>query len=76
MIFRKKRTKDIELVKIFKLWKLVQYFEDFAPVFDKLVRDGVLPKEDKILREEFVKAYKRDQIVDLLFPEKHQENHA
>ncbi len=76
MIFRKNRTKDIELVKIFKLWKLVQYFEDFAPVFDKLIRDGILPKDDKILRKEFIKAYKRDQIVDLLFPEKSQDNRS
>ena len=76
MIFRKNKTKDVELVKVFKLWKLVQYFEDFAPVFDKLIRDGILPKDDKILREEFVKAYKRDQIVDLLFPEKSQDNRS
>lgn len=54
----------------------MQYFEDFAPVFDKLIRDGILPKDDKILREEFVKAYKRDQIVDLLFPEKSQDNRS
>lgn len=76
MIFRKNKIKDVELVKVFKLWKLVQYFEDFAPVFDKLIRDGILPKDDKILREEFVKAYKRDQIVDLLFPEKSQDNRS
>ena len=76
MIFRKNKTKDVELVKVFKLWKLVQYFEDFAPVFDKRIRDGILPNDDKILREEFVKAYKRDQIVDLLFPEKSQDNRS
>lgn len=74
MIFRKNKTKDIKSVKVFRLWKLVHYFEDFSPVFDKLVRDGILPEDDKMLRKEFIKAYKRDQIVDLLFPEKSQDN--
>ena len=76
MIFRKNKTKDIKSVKVFRLWKLVHYFEDFSPVFDKLVRDGILPKDDKMLRKEFIKAYKRDQIVDLLFPEKSQDNRS
>jgi len=76
LFFRKNRAKDIESVKVFKLWKLVHYFEDFAPVFDKLIRDGILPEDDKMLRKEFIKAYKRDQIIDLLFPEKSQDNRS
>ena len=35
-----------------------------------------LPKDDKMLRKEFIKAYKRDQIIDLLFPEKSQDNRS
>jgi hypothetical protein len=76
LFFSKNRTRDIESVKVFKLWKLVHYFEDFAPVFDKLIQDGILPEDDKMLRKEFIKAYKRDQIVDLLFPEKSQDNRS
>ncbi len=54
------------MLDCFTIIAFVQYLEHFENLYNSLVAKGTLPPEDKFLREEFIKAFKRGELVDIV----------
>tara|TARA_X000000368_G_scaffold116926_1_gene91303 strand:+ start:1336 stop:1596 length:261 start_codon:yes stop_codon:yes gene_type:complete len=67
LIFNKKKKVVYHgMLDCFTIIAFVQYLEQFESVYNTLVSKGKLPPEDKFLREEFIKAFKRGELVDIV----------
>lgn len=72
MFFKKNKNKSfkIEQENYFTLQNYIFYLEYYAQIYDTLVKEGLLPEEDKEFRKAIIQSFRQEQIVDLLCPQK------
>jgi len=71
---KKKRRFRVQDDRHFSLENFISYLKLFEKVYDNLVKEGLLPEDDKKFRKAMIQSFNKKEIVDLLSltPEKPQ----
>ena len=70
MFLKKKRKKNFRIKEDshFTIENYISYLEFMSNIYDGLVKEGLLPEEDKRFRKAIIKSFKKEEIIDLLCP--------